>query len=162
MTGSLEPLGPDSRRPGRLGADALRADLSDVAMFVRVFTRSFADALPESMVDVDYDRTMGDRLAGRPGTPVAVRLSFPERRLELRATRGWPEAEVQQVVRGVVHQPAAGRRSRSGCAPSPRSSPTSPRATPRRGRRWPHCSAAHDRGGVASCGASGRAVDRKL
>ena len=101
MTGSLEPLGPNSVD---LVASALTSstDLSDVAMFVRVFTRSFADALPESMVDVDYDRSMGDRLAGRPGTPVAVRLSFPDKRLELRATRGWPDAEVQQVVRGVV------------------------------------------------------------
>jgi hypothetical protein len=71
-------------------------------MFVRVFTRSFADALPEAMVDVDYDRSMGDRLAGRPGTPTALRLTFPEKRLSLSATRGWPEAEVQQVVRGVV------------------------------------------------------------
>ena len=101
MTGSLEPLGPNSVD---LVASALTSstDLSDVAMFVRVFTRSFADALPEGMVDVDYDRSMGDRLAGRPGTPTAVRLIFPERRLELRATRGWPDAEVQQVVRGVV------------------------------------------------------------
>jgi hypothetical protein len=101
MTGSLEPFGPDSVD---LVASALSADtdLSDVAMFVRVFTRSFADALPESMVDVEYDRSMGDRLAGRPGTPVVLRLSFPEKRLELRATRAWPDAEVQQVVRGVV------------------------------------------------------------
>jgi hypothetical protein len=101
MTGSLEPLGPDTVD---LVASALSAetDLSDVAMFVRVFTRGFAAALPDSMVDVDYDRSMGDRLAGRPGTPVALRISFPEKRLELRATRGWPDAEVQQIVRGVV------------------------------------------------------------
>jgi hypothetical protein len=98
---TLEPGAPQSID---LVASALTssADLSDVAMFVRVFTRSFADALPEGMVDVDYDRSMGDRLAGRPGTPVAVRLTFPEKRLELRAARGWPDAEVQQVVRGVV------------------------------------------------------------
>jgi hypothetical protein len=98
---TLEPLGPDSVD---LVASALTAsaDLSDVGMFVRVFTRSFADALPESMVEVDSDRSLADRLAGRPGTPVAVRIAFPEKRLELRATRGWPEAEVQQVVRGVV------------------------------------------------------------
>jgi hypothetical protein len=98
---TLEPLGPDSVD---LVASALTAsaDVSDVAMFVRVFTRSLADALPEGMVDVDYDRSMGDRLAGRPGTPTALRLTFPERRLSLTATRGWPEAEVQQVVRGVV------------------------------------------------------------
>jgi hypothetical protein len=101
MTGSLEPFGPGTVD---LVASALSAetDLSDVAMFVRVFTRGFAAALPDGMVDVDYDRSMGDRLAGRPGTPTAVRLSFPERRLELRATRGWPDAEVQQIVRGVV------------------------------------------------------------
>ncbi|NYJ07242.1 hypothetical protein [Petropleomorpha daqingensis] len=98
---TLEPLGPDSVD---LVASALTAsaDLSDVGMFVRVFTRSLADALPEGVVDVDHDRTMGDRLAGRPGTPTALRLTFPERRLSLTATRGWPEAEVQQVVRGVV------------------------------------------------------------
>jgi hypothetical protein len=101
MGGSLEPLDPGTVD---LVAAALTssADFSDVAMFTRVFTRSFADALPEGMVDVDYARTMGDRLAGRPGTPVTLTISFPDRRLELRATRGWPEAEIQQVVRGVV------------------------------------------------------------
>ena len=98
---SVEPFGANSVD---LVASALTAsaDSSDVAMFVRVFTRSFADVLPPEMVDVDYDRSMGDRLAGRPGKPVALRITFPERRLSLRATRGWPEAEVAQVVRGVV------------------------------------------------------------
>lgn len=98
---TLEPLGPDSVD---LVAHALTAsaDVSDVAMFVRVFTRSLAESLPDGVVDVDYDRSLGDRMAGRPGTPTALRLTFPERRLSLTATRGWPEAEVQQVVRGVV------------------------------------------------------------
>jgi hypothetical protein len=101
MGGALEPLGPDTVE---LVASALSAsaDFSDVAMFTRVFTRSFAEALPGDMVQVDHDRTLGDRLAGRPGTPVALRITFPERRLELRAAHGWPEAEVQHVVRGVV------------------------------------------------------------
>jgi hypothetical protein len=101
VTDSLEPLGPNSVD---LVASALTAaaDLSDVGMFVRVFSRSFADVLPEGMVDVAYDRSLSDRLAGRPGTPTAVRIGFPDKRLELRATRGWPDAEVQQVVRGVV------------------------------------------------------------
>ena len=99
--GELQPRDPASVD---LVASALSAsaDFSDVAMFTRVFTRSFGEVLPPGMVDIDYSRTMGDRLAGRPGTPVALRLSFPERRLELRATHGWPDAEVQQVVRGVV------------------------------------------------------------
>ena len=101
MAGPLEPSGPTSVD---LVANALaaQADFSDVAMFTRVFTRGFGEALPEGMVDVEYARSVGDRLAGRPGTPVALRLTFPERRLELRAGKGWPEAEVQQVVRGVV------------------------------------------------------------
>jgi hypothetical protein len=99
--GELDPFGPDTVD---LVASALTAsaDSSDVAMFVRVFTRGFAGALPDEMVDVDYERSLGDRLAGRPGTPVALRITFPDRRLELRATRGWPDAEVQQVVRGIV------------------------------------------------------------
>jgi hypothetical protein len=71
-------------------------------MFSRVFMRSFGELLPEGMVDVEYSRTLGDRMAGRPGTPVALAVAFPERRLELRASRGSPEAEVHQVVRGVA------------------------------------------------------------
>lgn len=101
MGGPLEPLEPGTVD---LVAAALTssADFSDVAMFIRVFTRSFAQTLPAGMVDTEYARSMGDRLAGRPGTPVALTISFPERRLELRATKGWPDAEIQQVVRGVV------------------------------------------------------------
>jgi hypothetical protein len=101
MDGELQPLGP---RTVDLLADALAADadFSDVGVFTRVFTRSFGDALPDGMVEVDSDRSLADRLAGRPGTPTALRITFPERRMELRAGRGWPEAEVQQVVRGVV------------------------------------------------------------
>jgi hypothetical protein len=81
---------------------AASADFSDVAMFTRVFTRSFGDALPPGMVDVEYARTLGDRMAGRPGTPVALTITFPERRLALRAGHGWPVAEVHQVVRGIA------------------------------------------------------------
>jgi hypothetical protein len=96
-----QPLGPGTVDL-LVSALSAGADLSDVAMFTRVLTQSFGEALPPSVVAVEYDRTLGDRLAGRPGTPAALRLTFPERRLELRATAGWPEAEVQQVVRGVV------------------------------------------------------------
>ena len=96
-----EPVGPSTVD---LVAAALAADgdLSDVAMFTRVLTRSFADVLPAGVLEVEQTRSLGDRLAGRPGTPVALRLTFPERRLELRAAAGWPEASVQHVVRGVV------------------------------------------------------------
>jgi len=101
MNGDLEPLGPNTvdLLASALAADA---DFSDVAMFTRVFTEGFGRALPPGVVEIENSRTVGDRLAGRPGTAVRLTLSFPERRLELRAAQGWPEAEVQQVVRGVV------------------------------------------------------------
>ena len=101
MDDELQPLGPDTvdLLATALAADA---DFSDVAMFTRVFTQGFGRALPPGVVEIENSRTMGDRLGGRPGTAVRLTLTFPERRLELRAARGWPEAEVQQVVRGVV------------------------------------------------------------
>lgn len=101
MDGELQP-----RDPGTVdllaSALAAEADLSDVGMLTRVLTRSFGSALPPEVVEVGWSRTLADRLAGREGTPVALTLTFPERRLQLRAGRGEPEAEVQQVVRGVV------------------------------------------------------------
>jgi hypothetical protein len=101
MDDDLQPFGPDTVD---LLATALaaNADFSDVAMFTRVFTEGFGRALPPGVVEIENSRTVGDRLAGRPGSAVRLTLTFPERRLELRAARGWPEAEVQQVVRGVV------------------------------------------------------------
>ena len=101
MGDEQQPLGPGTVDL-LVSALSASADLSDVAMFTRVLTQSFGEALPPGVVAVEYDRTLGDRLAGRPGTPVALRLTFPERRLELQATAGWPEAQVQQVVHGVV------------------------------------------------------------
>lgn len=100
MTGPLDP----SRGPMdlHLVAAALRRDVPDVASFARVLTATLGDALPEGMVEVDRDRSLGDRLAGRPGTPVAVRVHGTDRQLELRTGRSGPVGEVRQVVRGVV------------------------------------------------------------
>ena len=55
---------------------ALRADSADVALYARVLTESLGDALPAGCVVVDRDRTMSDRMRGRPGqvTKVTVRL----------------------------------------------------------------------------------------
>ncbi|MFF3567911.1 hypothetical protein ACFYXQ_09045 [Nocardia jiangxiensis] len=82
---------------------ALRADRSDVESYSRVLTNVLGDALPDGMVEVDYRRTMADRMSGKPGQAVAVRVHTPERELELRqGRRGGVEAEVRNVVRGVV------------------------------------------------------------
>lgn len=81
----------------------LRADRGDVESYGRVLTNVLGDALPAEMVEVDYRRTMADRMSGKPGQAIAVRVRAPERELELRqGKRGGIEAEVRSVVRGVV------------------------------------------------------------
>jgi plasmid stability protein len=81
---------------------ALRADRTDVESYSRVLTNMLGDALPNGMVDVEYRRSMGDRVSGKPGQAVAVRVRAPERELELRQGRHGVEAEVRTVVRNVV------------------------------------------------------------
>lgn len=81
---------------------ALRTDRADVASYSRVLTATLGDALPEGMVEVDYRRSVADRMAGRPGQPTAVLVRSPERQLELRQGRHGVEAEVRTVVRDVV------------------------------------------------------------
>jgi hypothetical protein len=81
---------------------ALRADRSDVESYSRVLTNMLGDALPEGMVEVEFRRSMGDRMSGKPGQAVAVRVHAPERELELRQGRHGVESEVRTVVHGVV------------------------------------------------------------
>jgi hypothetical protein len=84
-------------------AAALRADRADVASYTRVLTSTLGAALPAGMVSVEHHRTVADRLAGRPGQPVAVTVRTPEQELELREGRhGEVVAEIRQVVRDVV------------------------------------------------------------
>jgi hypothetical protein len=88
---------------------ALRADSADVALYARVLTESLGDALPDGCVVVDRDRSMSDRLHGRPGqvTKITVRLGEKVLTLAVRPGRP-PAAEICREVRGVVlsRQPA--------------------------------------------------------
>jgi hypothetical protein len=81
---------------------ALRADRSDVESYTRVLTNTLGDALPDGMVEVEYRRSMSDRVSGRPGQAVAVRVHGRERELELRQGKRGVDAEVRTVVRDVV------------------------------------------------------------
>jgi hypothetical protein len=81
---------------------ALRADRSDVESYTRVLTNTLGDALPDGMVEVEYRRSMGDRVSGRPGQAIAVRVHGKERDLELRQGKRGVDAEVRTVVRDVV------------------------------------------------------------
>jgi hypothetical protein len=81
---------------------ALRADRSDVESYTRVLTHTLGDALPDGMVEVEYRRSMSDRVSGRPGTAVAVQVHGSTRDLELRQGKRGVDAEVRTVVRDVV------------------------------------------------------------
>jgi hypothetical protein len=81
---------------------ALRADRSDVESYTRVLTHTLGDALPDGMVEVEYRRSMSDRVSGRPGQAIAVQVHGLDRDLELRQGKRGVDAEVRKVVRDVV------------------------------------------------------------
>jgi hypothetical protein len=83
-------------------AAALRADTADVATYARVFTESLGDALPPGCVTVERDRTMADRMRGRPGAVQRVTVRLGEQVMSLGVLRGQPAAEICHEVRGVV------------------------------------------------------------
>jgi hypothetical protein len=81
----------------------LRTDRADVESYSRVLSDTLGAALPPGMVEVDRRRTFADRVAGRTGQPVEVRVTTPDQLLVLTAGRGGGvAAEIRQVVRGVV------------------------------------------------------------
>ena len=94
MSSSLGPTGDL-----HLLAAALRSDADDVASYTRVLTETLGDALPAGMVTVERQRSLADRMAGRPGTPVRLTVTTDDQVLEL-AEGG--HGEIRQVVHGVV------------------------------------------------------------
>ena len=81
---------------------ALRSYREDVESLTRVLSETLGDALPTGMVEVERRRTVADRMAGREGRAVAVRVHTASRGLELSSGRYGLTAEIRQVVRGVV------------------------------------------------------------
>jgi hypothetical protein len=82
-------------------AAALRQDAADVATYARVLTVTLADVLPPGSVTVEYERSLSDRLKGRPGRPSRIVVRLGERTLFL-AGDPRPVAEIHHEVRGVV------------------------------------------------------------
>lgn len=94
--------GPDPDDVDALAA-ALRADTADLDIYAQVLTTSLAEALPEGMVTVERNRSLSDRMAGRPGTVRSLRIDTGDATLELARGRGGvPVARVARAVRGVV------------------------------------------------------------
>ena len=81
---------------------ALRADSADVAIYARVLTESLGEALPPGCVIVERERSMSDRMRGRPGQVSKVTVRLGERVMTFSVQRGVPVAEVCREVRGVV------------------------------------------------------------
>jgi hypothetical protein len=81
---------------------ALRADSTDVAIYARVLTQSLGEALPSEFVTVDRDRTVSDRMRGRPGEISRVALQLGDQQMTLSVKDGKAVAEICRSVRGVV------------------------------------------------------------
>ena len=81
---------------------ALRADSADVAVYARVLTESLGDALPPGWVTIDRDRSVSDRMRGRPGQVSKITVRMGERVMTLGVQHGAPVAEICREVRGVV------------------------------------------------------------
>ena len=81
---------------------ALRADSTDVAIYARVLTQSLGEALPSEYVTVERDRTMSDRMKGRPGEVSKIVVRLGEQQMTLAVQNGRPVAESCRAVRGVV------------------------------------------------------------
>ena len=99
--------GPDG--PGGVGEPsldmvtaALRADSADVAIYARVLTESLGEALPPGCVTVERERSMSDRMRGRPGQVSKITVRLGDRVMTLGVQGGLPVAEVCSEVRGVV------------------------------------------------------------
>ena len=81
---------------------ALRADSTDVAIYARVLAQSLGEALPSDCVSVERDRTMSDRMRGRPGEISKIVARLGDLQMTLAVRNGQPVAEICRAVRGVV------------------------------------------------------------
>jgi len=81
---------------------ALRADSADVAIYARVLTESLSEALPPGTVSVERERSVSDRMRGRPGEVSKIVVRLDDQVMTLSVRRGQPAAEICREVRGVV------------------------------------------------------------
>ena len=81
---------------------ALRADSTDVAIYARVLAQSLGEALPGDLVSVERERSMSDRMRGRPGEISKIVAKLGDQQMTLAVRNGQPSAEICRAVRGVV------------------------------------------------------------
>jgi hypothetical protein len=98
----MEPMDPAGSPSLDMVTAALRADSSDIAIYARVLTESLGDSLPPDCVSVERDRSVSDRMKGRPGTVTKITVRLGDQVMTLGLKGGAPAAEVCREVRGVV------------------------------------------------------------
>jgi hypothetical protein len=81
---------------------ALRMDNADAAIYAGVLTQSLSEALPPGYVTVERERSMSDRMRGRPGEVSKVAVRLGDQVMTLAVKNGQPAAEICREVRGVV------------------------------------------------------------
>ena len=81
---------------------ALRLDSADTAIYASVLTKSLSEALPPEYVTVERERSMSDRMRGRPGEVSRVEVRLGDQVMTLAVKNGRPVAEICREVRGVV------------------------------------------------------------
>lgn len=97
----VQPPGEGVPSLGSL-VEALTADRASVASLARVLTGVLSDALPPDVVEVTYQRTMSDRLHGREGQPIGLRVELGDATLTMTQRGERVDAELARTVRGVV------------------------------------------------------------
>ena len=93
---------PDDALSLEMVTAALRLDSADVALYARVLTKSLSEALPPGYVTVERERSMSDRMRGRPGEVSKVAVRLGDQLMTLEVKNGQPTAEICREVRGVV------------------------------------------------------------
>ena len=81
---------------------ALRLDSGDAALYASVLTKSLSEALPPGYVTVERERSMSDRMRGRPGEVSKIAVKLGDQVMTLAVKNGQAAAEICREVRGVV------------------------------------------------------------
>ena len=81
---------------------ALRADSADATIYAQVLTESLGESLPSGCVTIERDRSVSDRMHGRPGKVSKITVRLGEQVMTLAVRAGQPNAEILREVRGVV------------------------------------------------------------
>ena len=93
---------PDEAPSLEMVTAALRLDSADVAVYTRVLTKSLSEALPADYVTVERERSMSDRMRGRPGEISRIAVRLGDQVMALTVKNGQPVGEICREVRGVV------------------------------------------------------------